>query len=128
MALIYLDEDVSRECGEIMFGHGHNVVRAREIGHHSMPDTDHLRYAAESGRILVTYNRSDYEALHRLWLALNSWGVMARSHSGILTTWGQIPAVTWANLVNDFLAQNSITENLMWRWRRQQQEWEPVGW
>jgi hypothetical protein len=93
-----------------------------------MPDTDHLSFAAETGRILITYNRSDYEALHLLWLALNSWGIMDRGHSGILTTWGQIPSVTWATLINDFLAQNSVTENLMWRWRRQQQEWEEVGW
>ena len=128
MAHIYLDEDVPRECGEILSRHGHDVVRAREIGHRSMPDSDHLKYAAETGRVLITYNRSDYEALHRLWIALNSWGIMDRVHGGILTSWGQIATATWANLVNEFMTQNSIMENRMWRWRRQQQDWDPVGW
>ena len=128
MALLYLDEDVSVEVGPLLTGSGHDVIHAYDVNNKDVADTEHLLFAASSERLMVTHNRRDFEELHRMWLALNSWNVMVRSHSGILTTWGQIPAVTWATLINDFLAQNSITENLMWRWRRQQQEWEPVGW
>ena len=126
MALMYLDEDVSVEVGPMLNRRGHDVIHAHDLNNREVPDTEHLLYAARSGRVMVTHNRRDFEELHRMWLALNSWGVMGREHAGILTTWGQIPAEAWANLVDEFLTLNADTTNRIWR--RQQQEWEPVGW
>ena len=128
MALIYLDEDVSVEIVPLLSGRAHDVVHAYDLNNRQLPDTDHLLYAANAGRVMVTHNRTDYEKLHLLWLALNSWHVMNRAHPGILTTWGQISANLWGNLLDDFLSQNENLQNQMWRWRRRQQEWESVGW
>lgn len=128
MALIYLDEDVSVAVGPLLAGRGHDVIHAFDLNNRQVPDPDHLLYAANSGRIMVTHNRKDFEELHRVWLAVTSWGLMDRVHSGILTTWGQISAEVWANLLDEFLLLNDAIRNQMWRWRRQQEEWEPVGW
>ena len=128
MALIYLDEDVSVMVGPLLTPRGHDVIHAYDLNNRQVPDTEHLLFAASSGRVMLTHNRKDFEELHRWWLALNSWGIMGRSHAGILTTWGQIPSATWAELVHSFLVQSPSLDNQLWRWRRQQQEWEPVGW
>lgn len=128
MARLYLDEDQSVRLRPLLAQRGHDVIHAHDLGNRAIPDTAQLRIAAAAGRILVTYNYRDFVALHRLWLALNAWGIMAQSHSGILTTWGQIPTEPWAGLLDDFLAGGEVMENRMWEWRRQQQEWEPIGW
>ena len=127
MARCYLDEDTPREVGSILTRYGHDVVHAYDLGNQGITDAEHLQLAANAGRILVTYNRRDFEDLHRLWVALNAWEVIARQHAGILTTWGQIPIEPWADLINDFLALRPSITNVMWRWQRQQRQWQPVG-
>lgn len=128
MALIYLDEDVSVEVGPLLTRRGHDVIHAYDVDNKEVADTEHLLFAATSGRLMVTHNRRDFEELHRMWLALKTWGVMGRDHAGILTTWGQIPSDIWSELVHAFLIQSPNIDNQLWRWRRQQQEWEDVGW
>ena len=123
MAGLYLDEDQPVSLAADLRRRGHDVVHAYDWGNHGVPDAEMLRSAAAAGRILVTYNRRDFAALHRLWLALNSWEVMARRHAGILAPWGQIPPEPWADLVDHFLAAGRDMENRMWEWRRQQREW-----
>lgn len=125
MAGLYLDEDQPVSMAADLRQRGHDVVHAYDWGNHGVPDAEQLRIAAAAGRILVTYNRRDFAALHRLWLALNCWEVMARHHAGILAPWGQIPPEPWAEILDNFLASGSgaVMENRMWEWRRQQREW-----
>ena len=65
MASFYLDEDIPPGVGAMLAQNGHDVVRAAEAGNRSLPDPEHLLAAAESRRILVTFNRRDFRELHR---------------------------------------------------------------
>ena len=101
MARIYLDEDISRDTKRILDRQGHDVIHALDVGHISVPDPEHLKYAAETGRVLVTFNRRDFREAHQIWVALNIWTNLNSDHAGILTPWGQIANVQWANLVHE---------------------------
>jgi hypothetical protein len=128
MARFYLDENTPREVQLILSQYSHDVVHAYDLGHRSMPDPEHLQVAAKAGRILVTYNRRDFRELHRFWTALNAWGNLDQHHSGVLTSWGDIPDEPWANLVHDFVSQASNLDNQMWEWLPRQQQWRRFGW
>lgn len=59
---------------------GVDVVSAHEVGraNRRIPDEEQLDYATQQGRVLVTYNRADYQALDALWRRAD------RQHAGIL--------------------------------------------
>ena len=82
MARFYLDENIETAVGRALSQGGHDVVHAYDLGNRSMPDSRHLWVAANDGRILVTFNRRDFEQLHRFWLALNDWEIYNRVHTG----------------------------------------------
>ena len=128
MARFYLDEDISRDVARILVQHAHDVAHAIDLGNRSMSDPAHLRFAAETGRVLITFNRRDFRNAHQLWVALNAWGNLDLNHAGILTPWGQISNVQWAYLVHAFVSRVQNLDNQMWEWRRQQQEWARFGW
>ena len=134
MALIYLDEDISRDTARMLAQNGHNVVHAVDIGHRSMPDPEHLKFAAETGRILVTFNRRDFREAHQIWVAVSAWTDLLPSHAGILTPLGQVPNSQWAQLIHNFVGlspgpyNHPNLYNQMWEWRRQQENWFRFGW
>ena len=128
MGLFYLDEDIPPEVGKILAQRSHDVVHVFDLGIRSTIDPEHLRVAARDERILVTFNRNDFRELHQLWVALNAWGTLDQPHAGILTSWGQIPATQWADLVHAFVGNHESPRNQIWEWRRQQQIWERFGW
>lgn len=128
MARFYLDEDIDPEVGSILERHTHDAVHAYDLGNRSVPDPQHLLVAAEAQRVLVTFNRRDFQTLHQFWTALNVWGNLDRRHNGILTAWGQIDAVPWANLLHTFVSGRTNLTNQMWGWNIQQQDWLPFGW
>lgn len=66
---LYLDEDFMRRS--IVFGlsaRNVDVQTAAEARMINRPDEDHLRAAAASGRVLLTYNTADYCVLHERWM------------------------------------------------------------
>ena len=128
MARFYPDEDISRNVEDALAQNTHDVVHSVDLGNRSKPDPEHLPAAAESGRILVTFNRRDFRVLHQFWTALNAWGKLDQRHAGILTSWGDISDEPWAALVHAFVIQRGNLYNEMWEWRPQQQEWERFGW
>ena len=128
MARFYLDEDVPRPVGDMLAQRGHDVVHTYDVGNKSLPDPQQLLFAANTGRILVTFNRRDFAVLHQFWTALNAWGQLDQHHAGISASWGQVPTVQWANLVHDFVGQRQSLDNQMWTWQRQQQQWTLYGW
>ena len=128
MARFYLDEDIDPEVGSILERYTHDVVHAYDLGNRSVPDPQHLLVAAEAQRILVTFNRRDFQTLHQFWTALNIWGNLDRRHAGILTAWGQINAEPWADLLHAFANWAPELGNEMWGWNIQQQDWFPFGW
>lgn len=128
MARFYLDENISRDAEHLLTRYGHDALHSVDLGHRAMPDPQHLFAAADDNRILLTFNRRDFELLHQFWTSLNAWGNLDRPHSGILTAVGEINDLQWANLVHAFVRQRQNLDNQMWEWRRQQQEWRRFSW
>jgi predicted nuclease of predicted toxin-antitoxin system len=75
-----LDEDISYRVAEGLRAGRTDSVSVHEIGraNKGIPDEDQLRFAATEGRVLVTYNRADFQALDEQWRALG------HVHAGIL--------------------------------------------
>lgn len=75
---LYLDEDVLPLLAALIRQRGYDVVSAHELGHQGLSDEDHLTFATNQGRILVSYNVRDY---HRL--ALQRF-MSGEDHAGII--------------------------------------------
>lgn len=74
MALrFYLDEDVKRAVALGLQGRGVDVLRTQDAKHSGVADSEQLKFAHETSRILLTHD-SDYAKLH-------AHGV---AHAGIL--------------------------------------------
>ena len=76
---LYLDEDSMRRS--LVFGlraRSVDVLTAAEADMINRQDEDHLIAASAAGRVLFTYNTSDYCALHQSWMRLE------RPHAGII--------------------------------------------
>lgn len=63
MVRFYLDEHVARAVALGLRRHGINVVRAQEVGLLGAPDEQHLEFARQEGRVLVTHD-GDFLRLH----------------------------------------------------------------
>lgn len=64
---LYLDEDLSPRLAEASRRRGHDATSSHEVGNNELSDEVQLRYAAQQGRHLVTYNRRDYLVLADRW-------------------------------------------------------------
>jgi hypothetical protein len=73
--LLYADEDFPYPVVETLRCLGHDVVTAQEDGRAAADDADVLARAHTLTRAVLTYNRWDFERLHRQGI----------SHSGILS-------------------------------------------
>jgi predicted nuclease of predicted toxin-antitoxin system len=76
----FLDEDLSYRVAEGLRRVGIDAVSATELGRSNrrLPDQQQLEYAAAEGRVLVTYNRADYQTLDI------EWRNQGLTHPGIL--------------------------------------------
>lgn len=76
---IYLDDDSgSRRLLRAEIDRARDIVRAEDIGMSGRPDEDHLRFATDAGRVLLTGNIRDFAPLHDQWLS------GGEHHAGIL--------------------------------------------
>ena len=75
-----LDEDVSYRVAEGLRRIGVDCVSVHETGRANLgfSDEDQLTFAAASGRVLVTYNRADFQNIDA------NWRLDGRNHPGIL--------------------------------------------
>jgi hypothetical protein len=73
--LLYADEDFFFPVVEELPKLGHDVLTARDDGHSNADDPVILARAHTLGRIVLTFNRWDFEQLHR----------QGDLHSGILS-------------------------------------------
>ena len=75
-----LDEDMSHSVAQGARLRGVDTVSVQEIdrGNRSVSDEDQLAYATAQGRVLVTYNRADFQALDA------QWRLAGKTHAGIL--------------------------------------------
>jgi predicted nuclease of predicted toxin-antitoxin system len=91
-----LDEDISPRVAAGLRERGIDAVSAHDAGaaNQRVPDEAHLQAAAASGRVLVTYNRADFQALDAQWRQLQ------RNHAGILwCSERTIPRRAFGNLI-----------------------------
>ncbi len=75
-----LDEAVSYRVAEGLRQRGVDAISVREVGRANsrISDEDQLDFAASAGRVLVTYNRADYQVLDA------TWRLRGRTRAGIL--------------------------------------------
>jgi hypothetical protein len=73
--LLYADEDFPFPVVEELRRLGHDVLTAQEDSRTATPDPDILARAHTLGRAVLTYNRRDFERLHR----------QGADHDGILS-------------------------------------------
>ena len=79
MSLTFLlDEDLSYRVAEGLRRRGVDAISVHEVGraNRQVSDAEQLEYATQQGRVLVTYNRADYQALDAL------WRTQGRTHAG----------------------------------------------
>ena len=80
MALRFLlDEDMSDRVAIGLRARDVDAISVHEIdrANRKLPDEEQLAFAAEQGRVIVTYNRADYQALDA------AWRIEGRQHAGI---------------------------------------------
>ncbi len=81
MSLAFLlDEDMSHRVAVGLRQRGIDAVSVHELGraNAAVPDEAQLETATVAGRVLVTYNRADFQALDA------EWRLQGKAHAGIL--------------------------------------------
>jgi predicted nuclease of predicted toxin-antitoxin system len=81
----YLDEDVPPSAARIARGMGLDVVAAAEVGPLPRKDPEHLAIAAADRRVVVTYNRNDFQK------ATLDFFAAGKPHAGVLVVVRSIP-------------------------------------
>jgi hypothetical protein len=78
-ARLYIDEDaMDDDLVQALRLRGTDVQTALEAGLVGRPDGEHLAYAAETGRVLYTFNVGDFMRLH------SECMTEGRAHAGII--------------------------------------------
>ena len=75
MARYDLDEHVGQTLVLPLAALGHDVLWTRQAGNHGLTDPRQLLFARDHGRVMVTFNDSDFAMLHEtlmLWTALGT--------------------------------------------------------
>ena len=101
-AEVYLDEDVDVLVATLLRARGFGAVTTREAGRLAATDEEQLVYATESGLVMLTHNRSHFEALHLRWVQ------QGRHHCGILSAVQRPPyelSQRLTRMLNQFTAE-----------------------
>jgi hypothetical protein len=76
---LYCDEDsMDYDLVRALQARGMDVTTALEEEMVNRPDNEHLDYATQQGRVLFSFNRSDFHRLHTEYL------LQGKSHAGIV--------------------------------------------
>jgi predicted nuclease of predicted toxin-antitoxin system len=73
-----LDEDLSYRVAVGLRQRDVDAISVHELGRRGLSDEDQLVLASSEGRVLVTYNRADFQVLD------GQWRLQGRRHPGIL--------------------------------------------
>jgi hypothetical protein len=95
---LYADEDFDHGVVARLRALGHDVVTVMEASRRGASDADQLAYATGEGRALLTFNRSDYHALHR----------QSAAHAGIITCTRDPDGEALAARIHDALSSRSV--------------------
>ena len=124
MLVCYLDEHASERLTEALVGLGLDATSANRLQRKGLSDALHLLFAAESNRVLVTYDVKDFTLLHEAWHHwIRAWGVAAR-HAGILLIYStNKPGIDEvAEAIDRLSNEHADFENRAFSWKR------GIGW
>jgi hypothetical protein len=121
VATSYTDHNVSPPLAELLRTRGHDVLTARDVDQEAAGDDEHLLFAAQTGRMLVTHNVADFLLLHHAWRRWPlAWNIQPLpEHAGILVL-PQPPraaSVAAARAIEEFIIAGSPTTNALWQWQ-----------
>ncbi len=79
---LYTDEMVFPELAHRLVAQSYDVVCCRDVGRSNrrLLDSDHIKYATTNGGAILTYNATEFAAIHRGWIASGN------THAGIITS------------------------------------------
>jgi hypothetical protein len=109
----YLDHNFHERIGLAVRRAGFDVVIAKEVGNEGLSDEDHLRWATEHRRTVLTYDRVDFTNLNL------EWALRGQPHGGIVVSVAP-PAIPVREVlarllrVLDTVTADEITSNLFW--------------
>lgn len=75
---LYLDHNADPDIARDVRRDGYDAVWASEVGNERAADEDHLRWATDHGRAILTHDIRDFRMLDR------AWGARGESHRGII--------------------------------------------
>lgn len=107
---LYLDEDVHESLLPALRQHGYDVLNVRQANRRGLSDAEQLAYAVAQERTLLSFNATDYIALHLAYLA------EGQSHAGILVA-KQMPIGETLRRLLHFLnnfTQDEVRSQLYW--------------
>lgn len=109
-AEVYLDEDVSVLVGDLLRARGFHASTTRDAGNLGKNDTEQLDYATSHGLALLTHDRSDFETIHRQYVA------KGKNHWGIIVAARRSPHLIVANLLRllDKLTADELRDQLLY--------------
>lgn len=83
MADIYSDNNVAYWMLDLLESSGHSVLRCRQVGMQDAKDHEHLWFATQHGRVLVTCD-TGFEKWSQMWVYLARVWTVDIHHPGIL--------------------------------------------
>jgi hypothetical protein len=106
------------------------VIAATEEGRRGRTDAWHFREALADQRIILTWDKRDFEYLHRLWTTLRIMGVVTRGHLGILTKEAprSFREADWIQLAVERLETPGDFGGRMFVWHQHTGRWEEDQW
>jgi hypothetical protein len=129
MVRLYLDEHLGG-FAQSLRAFDHDVVTAADEGRQGRTDAWHFREALGERRLILTWNKRDFEYLHRLWTALRTLRVVPGEHPGILTVAASKEFVPseWIPVAQEKLSTGGPFEGRMWIWVASKRDWDEDAW
>lgn len=126
MAALYLDADIGPTLCRLLLDRSHDVLTAADVDMRLADDADHLAYATESDRVLVTHNGKDYFTLCKGWHAWRRrWGLTHLPHAGVISIpqHPYVPNLQSTDNIERLLASSAPLWNGLWFYDRQVADW-----
>lgn len=78
---LFTDEMIFPQLAHRLVGQSYDVVCCRDMGRSNkrISDSEQIKYATQRGMAILTYNATEFEAIHRGWIASGN------QHAGIIT-------------------------------------------
>jgi hypothetical protein len=105
MSRLFADEDFDHRVVARLRALGHDVITVMDAGQRGQSDMDQLASATAQGRVLITFNRADYHALHR----------RSAAHAGIITCTRDPDVEALTRRIDAALAENTTMTGVLVR-------------